>query len=443
MVQDLSQPLPYTADPTWLALQDVWLFIRITLTWPLSAGLPSIVFPLYPFRSGKLNELYPDRDNLWVLFLHTILVFTQGASLLLLIPSVFVGIPFSPTPVFFSVVIALIFGNKYFCILLNGRRRHYVSRIDPSWKKFEDERWIFVNGVSVGDHWMQSNLDRLAMTVRRPVYGIHNTTYGIIFDVIECIVQRTFGYATRDIRAAYASIVESVSNPQYKKIVLILHSQGVIEGGMALDWLYATMDQDQLAKIEVYTFGSAANHFNSPVRSVLGGGSSVGRTSPPTRVIEHVEHYANSGDYVCRFGILHFRPLPNANQAVNPQNQQIVENRYVGRLFIRRGTGHQLNGNYLDDFFTMDQDLTKVEDQNANMDAELDKTLLDDYGIVCKAEEVAALHMRVQCGDGIRAPPASVPGQPPRKIKDVSRLWLYRNGGSPPPTVRIQSSLPA
>lgn len=430
MVQDLSQPLSYTADPTWLALQDIWLFIRITVTWPLSAGLPSVIFPLRPFRSGRLDELYPSGANLWAVILHALLFFVQGISLLLLTPSLLVGVPFSPTPVFLGVVIALVFGNKYFCVLLNGTKRNYVSKIDSSWRKYDNERWIFINGVAVGDHWMQSNLDRLAMTVRRPVYGIHNTTYGIIFDVIECIVQRTFGYATHDIRDAYSSIVESLSNEQYTKIILILHSQGAIEGGMVLDWLYATIDRDQLAKIEVYTFGSAANHFNSPVGSVLGASGNVCETSPDDRVIRHIEHYANAGDYVSRFGILNFRPLPQTNQPINVQRQRAIENRYVGKLFVRKGTGHQLNGHYLDEFFAMDTTLTEVMEHNPNMDAELDEELLDDYEIVCKKEETNALNMRVQCGCTNHA--VDIPGRPRNKVKDVSRLWLYKNGGSPP-----------
>lgn len=48
------------------------------------------------------------------------------------------------------------------------------------------------------------------------------------------------------------------------KIVLIMHGTGVVEGGIAIDWLLEEVPLELLSKIEVYTFGSAANHFSDP-----------------------------------------------------------------------------------------------------------------------------------------------------------------------------------
>lgn len=146
---------------------------------------------------------------------------------------------------------------------------------------------------------MQSNLDRLALSVRRQIFGIHNKTQGILFDAFESIVQRTFGYATLDIRDAYTELVKVVEDDRYKKVVLILHSQGAIEGGLVLDWLFATTDRELLKKLEVYTFGSAANHFSSPITDRKRG----------SRVIKHIEHYANNGDPVCLGGTFHLPAL--------------------------------------------------------------------------------------------------------------------------------------
>lgn len=80
-------------------------------------------------------------------------------------------------------------------------------------------------------------MERLALTFRRPVIGVHNRTFGIIFDLIQCIIERNFCYATADIRDSYALIKERLLEEKYKKIVVILHSQGGIEGGLILDWL--------------------------------------------------------------------------------------------------------------------------------------------------------------------------------------------------------------
>ncbi len=116
--------------------------------------------------------------------------------------------------------------------------------------------------------WLKSNINRLALTFKRPVIGVHNQTSGIIFDVIECLVQRNFGLATRDVREAYKIVKEKLYNPGYTKVVFLLHSQGGIEGGLVLDWLLQELPQDLLSKLEVYTFGNAANHFNNPHRHV-------------------------------------------------------------------------------------------------------------------------------------------------------------------------------
>ena len=113
---------------------------------------------------------------------------------------------------------------------------------------------------------MQSNLNRLALTFGRPVLGVHNRTSGVIFDVVECLIQRNFGYATGDVRICFRIIRDVLYDPSKSKVVFVLHSQGGIEGGLVLDWLLQELPQDLLSKLEVYTFGNAANHFNNPHR---------------------------------------------------------------------------------------------------------------------------------------------------------------------------------
>lgn len=319
-------------------------------------------------------------------------------------------------------ITCFVLANNFFCVLLNGRKRRYESYADTAWEKYNDEKWVFINGVAAGDHWMQSNLDRLAFTFRRPIHGIHNKTRGIIFDVIETIIQRTFGYATPDVREVYSDIAHFIEDEEnqvarYRKVVIILHSQGAVEGGLVLDWLFAAVSRELLEKVEVYTFGSAANHFNSP------------ETKDGRRVCKHIEHYANLGDYVSLFGILHFRPLPRYAKYQNAKAREKIENRYVGRLFVRAGSGHQMNGNYLDDFFTMDLDddgkLVSVREDNDFMSSELDAVLLEDHDIVSDIVQRSMWNCRNRTVDHQGSSTQS------RKIKDVSRLWCYRNGMSP------------
>jgi hypothetical protein len=128
----------------------------------------------------------------------------------------------------------------------------------------------YSNGVSVGQHWLQSNVNRLSRTFGRPVLGVHNPTTGIVFDVIQCLIQRCFCYATMDIRNAYINVKAALENPQYNKVVFIVHSQGAIEGSMIVDWLLDEVPQDLLYQLEVYTFGNASNHMNNPHKTVPG-----------------------------------------------------------------------------------------------------------------------------------------------------------------------------
>ena len=291
-------------------------------------------------------------------------------------------------------------------------------------------------------HWMNSNLVRLSKTFRRPILGVHNPSYGIPADVLESMFQRTFSYPTLDIRNAYKTVADLLSEDGIKKLVLIAHSQGAIEAGMILDWIYSTMPTKNVSKLEVFTFGNAANHWNNP----------MGVDNQP--VIEHMEHYVNEADWVARFGILHFRQLrgrttaieaqestvvdtPSVNRVVKPQTPTMPDDkikkkstsdleskrwdkdRFKGRMFKRTNcTGHQMNQHYLDNMFVMDGELKQVldsEDGNEStrfMELEMDQDLLesDDVVVPVIAGKQQDKH---------------------EKVKDHSRLWKYINGRTP------------
>lgn len=219
-------------------------------------------------------------------------------------------------------------------------------------------------------------------------------------------------------------------------MVLILHSQGAIEGGLVLDWLYATVSADQLSKLEIYTFGNAANHWNAPSLTVTSNEcSSTGdvdnskidtaqeegeqprnsglERDNTVRTVRHIEHYANLHDYVSRGGILHFRPDPAPTAGV-VTTDQVDSNRFVGRLFKRNASGHLMNQHYLDNFFRLDSTdpaTGKVVENNDYMDSRVDMDVFDHWDTV--------------------QVPVDEDGANGTRIKDLSRLWTYRNGGSP------------
>jgi len=407
-------PLPYTGSPLLLLYSDVVLFfhkIRFFL---------GIIRPLKPFRSGKLDELYPSPANLRDIAIH-IFLFVYQFLFLVTLPCGFAFPLVLLAPYLFFVL-----GFNYLVSkVLNGSKRFLESRVPVDARPgHEEEHWIFINGVAVGHHWLQSNVDRISQTFGRKIVGVHNKTWGIIFDTIECLIQRNFSYATPDIRDGYRVVKEALIDPKYKKLVLILHSQGGIVGGMVVDWLLDEIPHDLLQKLEVYTFGNAANHFNNPHRYGLDVRHKAEDVSPPeSKAIRHIEHYANHGDFVSVWGVLNFIKLSN---------------RYMGRLFTRQGSGHQLNQHYLDNMFPLGPD-GKAMESNDFMDAEV-----SFQRTPTPVDPGESLFSSLWCGntyeadiidentpiDVIHSPNKQINGSKLR-VKDFSRLWQYRNGRSP------------
>ena len=99
----------------------------------------------------------------------------------------------------------------------------------------------------------------------------------------------------------------------------------------------------------------------------------------------------------------------------------------MGKLFVRQQSGHQLNGNYLDNFFEMDEDfdgqLTGVKEDNEYMSANVDEVLLKNYAALARLDDRRVWD--ASQWSSVQENRSSVP------IKEYSRLWLYRNGLSP------------
>jgi hypothetical protein len=283
-----------------------------------------------------------------------------------------------------------------------------------------------------------------------------NNRSGIIFDIIQCLIQRAFCYDTSDIRECYVLVKKALYAPGIKKIVLILHSQGGIEGGMILDWLLNEVPHDLLKQLEVYTFGNAANHFNNPYRdhvsSIVASTSALYQrdnpTTTPLRAITHIEHYTNNEDFVSQWGVLNFtRKMPKVR----------FENRFMGRVFERPGKGHQFNQHYLDNMFPLDPTRRFVREPEDGdfMDMEvvmggdvrregIDQSLRATGGNVGGAAEVlndSPILARIETPeDGFWLKAKSWVSELKMtngdtewvKVRHLSRLWAYRNGGSPP-----------
>ncbi|GKZ33371.1 hypothetical protein AbraIFM66950_003223 [Aspergillus brasiliensis] len=265
---------------------------------------------------------------------------------------------------------------------------------------------------------------------------------GVIFDIIQCLIQRSLLYATSDVRDCYVLVRRALYRPEVKKVVLILHSQGGIEGGMILDWLLDEVPQDLIRQLEIYTFGCLANHFNNPYRDTASCKAAMRyvRTGEITgnihnRSILHIEHYANKRDFACRFGVLNF-------DHSKPQDRR--ENRFMGKVLVSPASGHQLNQHYLDTMFPldptnrftrepregdfMDTDVTVSRHDRPEEDRPV--TILDAAGLLDAGtgELDGTSPTSVLSGS---AQNMKVGLNMKLKMHQLSRLWLYRNGGRP------------
>ncbi|KZL77842.1 hypothetical protein CT0861_02733 [Colletotrichum tofieldiae] len=405
------------------------------------------------FHSGPMDELYPSWNNIRDITFHMILMVTQSAFLL--------SLPFLTVlsfNVFVAYVALFVTINYVACFMLNGWMPNgfVMSKQFPAtaqWREdHADEEWIFLNGVAVGKNWLQSNIDRISLTFHREVKGVHNRTAGIIFDVIQCLLERCLYFGTADTRICFSHISDALLNPDKKKIILILHSQGGLEGSIILDWLINQHPREVLQKLEIFTFGNAANHFNNPrVKKE----HAVPRIKD--RAIRHIEHYANSRDFVSRWGVLHFKKqtakkdgrflLLGEITALISRKTQVIKattktaakqankldsewNAYEGVLIERSGSGHQLNQHYLDNIFPLDDSLSRVQTNGDG--SPLPGTFMASMTNVRNDPWKIDEQRKLTNGTDGTAHHNSVNGHSDEKeVYKVSRLWKYVNGNSP------------
>ena len=104
---------------------------------------------------------------------------------------------------------------------------------------------------------LEESVNMISSIFQRPVTGFQNRTHGVVYDLIECIVQRSFSHITEDTRRTYLYLKGELKKQTVTKLVVLAHSQGGIILSAALDMLLTDLPCDQLEKLEIYTFGYA------------------------------------------------------------------------------------------------------------------------------------------------------------------------------------------
>ena len=220
--------------PIWLMMQDTLVLIKML------NYLPNIFRPL---QSSLYNdELAPNLAKAPELIIELFL-FIFETILLIAIPITLIICPGFVTITASAIAFLLIF---LLCWPLHGpdliHSNTRATEINSPVDGFEDERWIFCNGCMTNRAGLQENVNLISQKFGRDVIGIHNKSFGLVSDLLECLVQRAFSYKTSDVRIAYMSLKPFLMDPAVRKVVLFGHSQGglIVSLGMILRTLGET-----------------------------------------------------------------------------------------------------------------------------------------------------------------------------------------------------------
>jgi hypothetical protein len=201
------------------------------------------------------------------------------------------------------------------------------------------------------------NADYLIRLFHRPINVLWNATDGICVDLLECSTEK-LGATGEDVDSAFPPLLEAITSPQNKRVVLISHSQGTLITAVVLRLIGGVyrrtmvgrrrdlsnadreairqqaaaeglaIDSDrlkpvtptELSKLEVYCFANCA--------------SEMGYLDQ-RRKLPKIESYGNEHDLVARLGML----APDSRQC---------DIQIAGPRFRHDGAwGHLLNAHYL------------------------------------------------------------------------------------------------
>jgi hypothetical protein len=230
--------------PFYLALRDLWTCVR------MFALFPGVITPF--FTTNPQDEFYPWGFNLVGLTLLSIASSVEVVLVVLCVP-VFLLLPGPLSVMLFAGGQFLI---HVICYPLQGPSKVWSeapTHPDEIEKHMRNsaERWFFLNGCCVSGHNLQQNVNLLSETFGRPIFAIHNRTYGVLGDLFECILQRNFNLFTEETRVCYEYVKAYATDPEVKKVILIAHSQGCIMASQILDQLYVDLPAEAVAKLEV------------------------------------------------------------------------------------------------------------------------------------------------------------------------------------------------
>lgn len=152
-------------------------------------------------------------------------------------------------------------------------------------------------------------------------------TYGMPFDMMTMILQRSMLVPSQTRRNLYSQMRCALLDDSMHRCVVLCHSDGAVIVSQAVAQLCADLPMEKLRKLEIYTFGGAAPEFMMPLGDMsmepepAQQAGELARESPGI----HIEHFAMASDPFAQIGVL---------QSV----RQNMEGRFCGSVFILNDT---------------------------------------------------------------------------------------------------------
>jgi hypothetical protein len=110
---------------------------------------------------------------------------------------------------------------------------------------------------------MQCYLNRLSMIFARPITGIHNRTYGPVLDMMfNAMIPMMMNSSSS--MALSTELRDALISPSCRKVIVIAHGTGATILSHTMDKMHADLPMELMARMEIYTFGSAAKHMSNP-----------------------------------------------------------------------------------------------------------------------------------------------------------------------------------
>ncbi|KAK0616778.1 hypothetical protein B0T14DRAFT_538547 [Immersiella caudata] len=204
------------------------------------------------------------------------------------------------------------------CAMVNGREMMCVC--SEGAEGVEDEKWMFVGGMGMSSRRCHRvTLPMMLRLFNRQMTCICTPTYGLPFDMVMMMLQRCLPLPSQTRRNLYAQMRSALLDDAMHRVVVLCHNHSAITVPHTVSELCADLPHDKLRKLEIYTFGSAAPEFMTPLGEANLESEPTSQPSSqhpadimsastppisPDRKSVHIEHFAMSHDPFAQLGIL-------------------------------------------------------------------------------------------------------------------------------------------